>query len=83
MVVLAYRLERDTCKSVQVVLSSKEEAIANMQTFKAGLKKALSSKEESLRAGGLDLTAPIDRHCMREQSYSDFLLPETSEKSCS
>ena len=31
--------------------SSKEEAIASMQAFKAGLSKALASREESLRAG--------------------------------
>ncbi|CAL8472180.1 g11722 [Coccomyxa elongata] len=33
-----------------VIRASKEEAIANMQSFKAGLAKALASREEGLRA---------------------------------
>ena len=36
---------------VQVIRVSNEEAIANMQTFKAGLSKALNSREDSLRSG--------------------------------
>ena len=36
---------------VQVIRVTNEEAIANMQTFKAGLSKALNSKEDSLRSG--------------------------------
>ena len=33
------------------VQSSKEDAIASMQAYKAGLSKHLASREESLRAG--------------------------------
>ena len=36
---------------LQFIRVSNEEAIANMQNFKAGLSKALNSREDSLRAG--------------------------------
>ena len=36
---------------VQLIRLSNEEAIANMQTYKAGLAKALNSREDSLRSG--------------------------------
>ncbi|EIE23481.1 thioredoxin-like protein [Coccomyxa subellipsoidea C-169] len=37
-------------RSRQVARASREEAIANMQSYKAGLTKALTSREDSLRA---------------------------------
>ena len=36
---------------VQIIRVSNEEAIASMQNFKAGLSKALNSREDSLRSG--------------------------------
>lgn len=36
---------------VQLIRFSNEEAIANMQSYKAGLAKALNSREDSLRSG--------------------------------
>ena len=36
---------------LQLIRFSNEEAIANMQSYKAGLAKALNSREDSLRSG--------------------------------
>ena len=40
---------------VQLIRFSNEEAIANMQSYKAGLAKALNSREDSLRSGAINL----------------------------
>ena len=44
-------LDPDPPFLLQLIKFSNEEAIANMQSYKAGLAKALNSREDSLRSG--------------------------------
>ena len=49
---------------LQVIRVSNEEAIASMQNYKAGLSKALNSKEDSLRSGTLRAFSSHSNCCL-------------------
>lgn len=59
---------------IQVARASREEAIANMQSFKAGLANALTSREESLRAGLFACVNRIHAPVFRGKSCTVLIL---------